>query len=115
MATALGVCNTQLEPLHTLIVFGISLVLFTSAFLIGAAIKTDLEDQLISILISFLVMSVISVIVAVVFSFWDQFKFQTIGVYMGVQLIFFIISFQFYQSIRVSLLSTGRIVQLNKS
>ncbi|CAH8604143.1 unnamed protein product [Schistosoma margrebowiei] len=74
MVTALGVWNTQLNPLVKLAVFGISLVLFTFGILIGAAIKTDLTDHLMSILISFSFISVVIVLVAVVLSFWKQYK-----------------------------------------
>ncbi|CAH8606719.1 unnamed protein product [Schistosoma bovis] len=74
MATALGVWNAQLDAIVKLAVFVISLVLFTCGLLIGAAIKADLADHLMSILISFSVISVLIVIVAVVLSFWKHYK-----------------------------------------
>ncbi|RTG80373.1 uncharacterized protein DC041_0005121 [Schistosoma bovis] len=90
MATAFGVWNAQLEAIVKFVVFVISLVLFTCGLLIGAAIKTDLADQLMSILISFSVISVVIVIVAVVLSFWKDYKYYTIGVYIGAQILLFI-------------------------
>ncbi|VDP45974.1 unnamed protein product [Schistosoma margrebowiei] len=66
VATAFGVWNVELDPLQRLIVFGISLVLFTSALMIGAAIKTDLADHIISITIFLMAISVVIVTVAVV-------------------------------------------------
>ncbi|CAI2731918.1 unnamed protein product, partial [Schistosoma spindalis] len=92
MALALGVWNTQLNALERLIVFGISLVLFTCALLIGAAIKTNLFDHLMSILISFSVISLVIVIVAVVLIALKQCKYQTIGVYVGAQISLFVIT-----------------------
>ncbi|CAH8576687.1 unnamed protein product [Schistosoma mattheei] len=92
MATALGVWNAQLDAIVKLAVFGISLVLFTCGLLIGAAIKTDLADHLMSILISFSVISVVIVIVAVVLSFWKHYKYYTIGVYIGAQIILLILT-----------------------
>ncbi|CAH8604112.1 unnamed protein product [Schistosoma margrebowiei] len=92
MVTALGVWNTQLNPLVKLAVFGISLVLFTFGILIGAAIKTDLTDHLMSILISFSFISVVIVLVAVVLSFWKQYKYYTIGVFIGAQILLFILT-----------------------
>ncbi|CAH8613552.1 unnamed protein product [Schistosoma haematobium] len=92
MATALGVWNAQLDAIVKLAVFGISLVLFTCGLLIGAAIKADLADHLMSILISFSVISVLIVIVAVVLSFWKHYKYYTIGVYIGAQIILLIVT-----------------------
>ncbi|CAH8587454.1 unnamed protein product [Schistosoma intercalatum] len=92
MATALGVLTTQLNPQVKLAVFGISLVLFACALLFGAAIKTDLFDHPMSILIFLLVISVVIVIVAVVLSVFNQCKYYTIGIYIGAQIILFIIT-----------------------
>ncbi|CAH8587469.1 unnamed protein product [Schistosoma intercalatum] len=92
MATALGVWNAQLDAIVKLAVFVISLVLFTCGLLIGAAIKADLADHLMSILISFSVISVLIVIVAVVLSFWKHYKYYTIGVYIGAQIILLIVT-----------------------
>ncbi|CAH8289399.1 unnamed protein product, partial [Schistosoma rodhaini] len=68
MAIAMTVWNLQLDVLFKLAIFGISLVLFTSALLIGAAIKADSVDHLINILISLLVISVVIAVVGAVLS-----------------------------------------------
>ncbi|CAH8508950.1 unnamed protein product [Schistosoma turkestanicum] len=52
MAIVLGVSNTMLGAITTLGVSIISLVIFISALLIGAAIKTSLVDQSVTILLS---------------------------------------------------------------
>ncbi|CAI2731909.1 unnamed protein product [Schistosoma spindalis] len=92
MATAFGVLDTQLDAFHRLAIFGISLVLFTCALLIGAAIKTDLADRLTSILIPILVISVLILTVAVVLNLWNEYKKPTIGVFIGAQISLFIIT-----------------------
>ncbi|CAH8290099.1 unnamed protein product [Schistosoma rodhaini] len=91
MAIAMAVWSIELCILYKLAIFGISLVLFTSALLIGAAIKADSVDHLINILISLLVISVVIAVVGFVLSVL-QYKFSTIGVYIGVQILFFIIT-----------------------
>ncbi|CAI2731921.1 unnamed protein product, partial [Schistosoma spindalis] len=88
-ATALGVWYTHLDIYVKLAIFGISLVLFTCALLIGGAIKTDLADHLMSVLISFSVISVIIVLVALVLSVL-RYKYQAIGVYVFEELLFLI-------------------------
>ncbi|CAI2731911.1 unnamed protein product [Schistosoma spindalis] len=92
MATALGVLDTHLDAFHRLTIFGISLVLFTCALLIGAAIKTELADRLISILMPILVISLLILTVAVVLNFWNEYKDPTIGVFIGAQISLFIIT-----------------------
>ncbi|CAH8289421.1 unnamed protein product [Schistosoma rodhaini] len=91
MAIAMAVWNLQLDVLFKLAIFGISLVLFTSALLIGAAIKANLIDHLMVILISFLVLSIVIVAIAIALIVWSC-KYATIGVYVGVQILFFIIT-----------------------
>ncbi|CAH8604052.1 unnamed protein product [Schistosoma margrebowiei] len=102
MATALGVWNTQLDAIAKLVIFGISLVLFTCELLIGAAIKTDLTDHLMSILISFSVISIVIVIVAVVLFALKQMKYYTIGVLIGAQISLFVVT------IFISYLTVGK-------
>ncbi|CAI2731908.1 unnamed protein product [Schistosoma spindalis] len=92
MATTLGVLTTQLNTQVKLLVFGISLLLFTCASLFGAAIKADLFDHLIIILILLLIISIVIVIVAVVLSVLNQSKYGAIGVYIGAQISLFIIT-----------------------
>ncbi|CAH8492946.1 unnamed protein product [Schistosoma rodhaini] len=91
MAIAIAVWNLQLSILCKLAVFGISLVLFTSSLLIGAAIKTKLVDQSIRILISFFVISIVILVVGFLLSLW-QYKNSTIGAYIGAQILLFIIT-----------------------
>ncbi|CAH8604003.1 unnamed protein product [Schistosoma margrebowiei] len=92
MATALGVLTTQLNPQVKLAIFGISLMIFACGLLFGAAIKTDLFDHPMSILIFLLVISIVIVIVAVVLSVFNQCKHAAIGVYIGAQISLFIIT-----------------------
>uniref|UniRef100_A0A5K4F5K3 Protein lifeguard 4 n=1 Tax=Schistosoma mansoni TaxID=6183 RepID=A0A5K4F5K3_SCHMA len=92
MAIAMAVWSIELCILYKLAIFGISLVLFTFALLIGAAIKADSVDHLINILISLLVLSVVIAVVGFVLSVLKKRKFPTIGVYVGVQILFFIIT-----------------------
>ncbi|CAH8548561.1 unnamed protein product [Schistosoma turkestanicum] len=53
MAMVLGISNTVLSPVTTFVIFVISLVIFTSALLIGAAIQTRLVDKSRDIILSF--------------------------------------------------------------
>ncbi|CAH8289436.1 unnamed protein product, partial [Schistosoma rodhaini] len=71
MAIAMAIWNLQLDVLYKLAIFGISLVLFTSALLIGAAIKANLIDHLMIILISFLVLSIVIVAIAIALIVWS--------------------------------------------
>ncbi|CAH8644260.1 unnamed protein product [Schistosoma rodhaini] len=91
MAIAMTVWNLPLDLLFKLAIFGISLVLFTSALLIGAAIKADSVNHLINILISLLVIFIMITAIAIVRIVWSC-KYSTIGVYIGVQFLFFIIT-----------------------
>uniref|UniRef100_A0A5K4F7B2 Protein lifeguard 4 n=1 Tax=Schistosoma mansoni TaxID=6183 RepID=A0A5K4F7B2_SCHMA len=91
MAIATAIWNIELCILYKLAIFGISLVLFTSALLIGAAIKANLLNHLLIIIITLLAISIVILIVGFVLSVW-LFKYATIGVYVGVQILFFIIT-----------------------
>ncbi|CAH8587486.1 unnamed protein product [Schistosoma intercalatum] len=92
MATSFGVWNAQLDAIVKLAVFVISLALFTCGLLIGAAIKTDLADHITSIALSLMVISVVTLIVAVVLSIWYNLKYYTIGVLIGTQILMFIVT-----------------------
>ncbi|VDO85257.1 unnamed protein product [Schistosoma margrebowiei] len=83
MATSFGFWNAQLDAIVKLSVFGISLVLFTCGLLIGAAIKTDLADHITSIVLSLMVISVVTMIVAVVLSIWYHLKYCSLMLEMG--------------------------------
>ncbi|CAH8644277.1 unnamed protein product [Schistosoma rodhaini] len=98
MAMAMAIWNIELSILYKLAIFGISLVFFTSALLIGAAIKTN---HFMIILISFLVIFIITAAIAIALIVWSC-KYATIGVYIDVQLLFFIIT------IFISLFTVGK-------
>ncbi|CAH8644038.1 unnamed protein product [Schistosoma rodhaini] len=91
MAMAMAIWNLQLDVLYKLAIFGISLVLFTSALLIGAAIKGNLVDHSMIIIISLLSTSIVILVVGAVLSVFHN-KKSTLGVYIGVQILFFIIT-----------------------
>ncbi|CAH8644173.1 unnamed protein product [Schistosoma rodhaini] len=91
MAIAMAAWSKELCILYKLANFGISLVLFTYALLIGAAIKADSVDQIINILIFFLVISVVIAVVGSVLCVL-KYKKSTIDFYIGAQILFFIIT-----------------------
>ena len=68
MAIAMAVWSIELCILYKLAIFGISLVLFISALLIGAAIKANLIDHLMIILITLLAISIVILVVGFVLS-----------------------------------------------
>ncbi|CAH8644069.1 unnamed protein product [Schistosoma rodhaini] len=88
MAIATAVWDIKLCFLLKLAIFVISLVLFTSALLIGAAIKSYSVDHLMNILISLSVTSVVTAVVGSVLFVLKR-QYSAIGVYIGVQLLFF--------------------------
>ncbi|CAH8619443.1 unnamed protein product [Schistosoma rodhaini] len=91
MAIAMAVWSIELCILYKLAIFGISLVLFTFALLIGAAIKANLIDHLLIIIITLLAISIVILVVGFVLSVL-HYKYATTGVYIGVQILFFIIT-----------------------
>uniref|UniRef100_A0A5K4FBH6 BI1-like protein n=1 Tax=Schistosoma mansoni TaxID=6183 RepID=A0A5K4FBH6_SCHMA len=91
MAIAMAVWRIELCILYKLAIFGISLVLFISALLIGAAIKANLIDHLLIIIITLLAISIVILVVGFVLSVL-HYKYATTGVYIGVQILFFIIT-----------------------
>uniref|UniRef100_A0A5K4F7V8 BI1-like protein n=1 Tax=Schistosoma mansoni TaxID=6183 RepID=A0A5K4F7V8_SCHMA len=68
MAIAMAVWRIELCILYKLAIFGISLVLFISALLIGAAIKANLIDHLLIIIITLLAISIVILVVGFVLS-----------------------------------------------
>ncbi|CAH8603956.1 unnamed protein product, partial [Schistosoma margrebowiei] len=59
LATAIEIIDILVDIVTKLGAFGISLILFTSALLIGAAIKTRLADYLTAILILFIIAAIL--------------------------------------------------------
>ncbi|CAH8538100.1 unnamed protein product [Schistosoma turkestanicum] len=91
MSTALGFSITKPCIPLTFGVFVISLIIFISALLIGAAIKAQLVDYSAAILISFSFLSLVILTVFTVFNVWKH-KDVGIGVDIGAEILLFFIT-----------------------
>ncbi|CAH8548544.1 unnamed protein product [Schistosoma turkestanicum] len=91
LAILLGVSNTVLSPLTTFVIFVISLVIFTSALLIGAAIKTGSVDKSRKIVLSFGAIWAVIVTISVVIDAVVQ-KEALIGLDIVAEIILYIIT-----------------------
>ncbi|CAH8606642.1 unnamed protein product [Schistosoma bovis] len=102
MALALGIWYMQLYVLLKIAAFGITSVLFICAVLIGAAIKTNLADQIKSILISITSIFITFIIAAIAL------VFSGIKV---IALVFYIaaVTFSFIITIFISYITIGKL------
>ncbi|CAH8288029.1 unnamed protein product [Schistosoma mattheei] len=102
MALALGIWYMQLYVLLKIAAFGISLVLFICAVLIGAAIKTNLADQIKSILISITSIFITFILAAIALVF-SGIKVIALAFYIAA------VTFSFIITIFVSYITIGKL------